>query len=464
MNFKSQKTTYFRISVIQMLLASVLVFSMTKDQIFSNHVLFSFANLMSYMLCIVSWCKMGGRPFSMYVFFVAYAYLCNAGQSLLYSLGMSDLIMYTYMHESVADITKMLRFQYLCVSALNLGVCTYLYNHRIPSIDDMKVCYNNYSVRPKSYDRLLDILMFISLLSIAYTCFNMFIMRQTLDYMDYFQAGRGEDNAFIGGLIDLLSIILPTRCLFMHKHVKVVYAFYAFFIFMFMIVGSRGMAIRYIALTLICLPMTNPELFKKQYIAFWLGGIVVGFAFMGVISVSRASALSVSSFDVSGSFGDSFFKTLDDMGNSERPAVLGMTATESGLGHKQTILYTIVCGFIPFTSSIPYFQDQYIYLGDYLTDMVGSFSGLGSSYIGECFLNYGWYGWIFMLVYGFFAAAAETTAYKKIINGETLIALLLLAILSRQVAFGRSEFMRLAPLFRWSEIIIIISLFFKRTR
>ena len=69
-----------------------------------------------------------------------------------------------------------------------------------------------------------------------------------------------------------------------------------------------------------------------------------------------------------------------------------------------------------------------------------------------------------MLVYGFFAAAAETTAYKKIINGETLIALLLLAILSRQVAFGRSEFMRLAPLFRWSEIIIIISLFFKRTR
>ena len=229
-----------------------------------------------------------------------------------------------------------------------------------------------------------------------------------------------------------------------------------------MLVGSRGLAIRYLALTLVFLPMTHPYLFAKKYIAIWIIGIMFGFAGLSVISASRSSALSLSGFNSSNSLLIGVFNTIDEMGNSARPAVLSMTEIDATLGHKQTILYTIVCGFIPFTSTIPYFQEQYIYLGEYLTNVVGSFSGLGSSCIGECYLNYGWLGWIFMLFYGYAVAWGENTAYKKILRGDYLIALFLFAILSRQVAFGRSEFLRLAPLFRTIEIVFIITFFFRK--
>lgn len=445
-----------------MLLAAIIMsYSVTKDGLMANHILYSVANLVAYAMCVISWCKLGGRLLSMYVFFVTYAFFCNAGQSVLYSFGVQDTIMYTYMHESIADITRMLRFQLLCVTALNVGACHYLKGHSIVTLQELRDHYLSARLERNKYDQILDILMYVSFAFITVTCINMFIMRQSMDYGDYFHSGRGESTAFFAELFDILSIILPVRCLFMKKNIKSVYAFYFFFISIFMIVGSRGLAIRYLALSLMCLPITHPHLFAKRLIGFWIAGVILGFAGLSVISASRSSALSASSFDFSNSLSMGVLSTMDEMGNSERPAVVAIEAVEGGLGHKQTILYTFVCGLIPLTSNISYFQDQYIYLGDYLTEMVGSFSGLGSSYIGESYLNFGWYGWLFMLFYGYVVAWGENVANKKILGGNYLFALLLFAILSRQVAFGRSEFIRLAPLFRWVEIILIITSFFR---
>ena len=400
----------------------------------------------------------------MYVFFVVYAFFCNAGQSLLYSLGIHNTIMYTYEHESIGDITRMLRFQLLCVSALNLGVCLYMSNHSVVRLSELRNHFNTNQSRSGRYELFLDLLMFLSIAYVSVTCVQMLVLRQTVDYGDFFQAGRGVSANFFAGFLDLFSIILPVRCLFRKKHVSFVYVSYFFIISIFMLVGSRGLAIRYIALIMICLPMTHPHLFAKKYIIFWIIGFVVCFAGLSVISASRSSALSVSSFNMSDSLLSGIFRTIDEMGNSARPAVLSMAEADGALGHKQTFLYTIVCGFIPFTSHLPFFQDQYIYLGQYLTETVGSFSGLGSSYIGECYLNFGWPGWIFMLFYGYGVAWGENTAYKKVLSGDYLISLFLLAILSRQVSFGRTEFLRLAPLFRTIEIVFIFTLFFRNTK
>ena len=454
-----KKHSYYLYSWLIMITSLILSLSITKDDLMVNHVLFSFANLVVYLLTIISWCKLGGRLLSMYVFFVLYAFFCNAGQSVLYSLGLQDTIMYTYMHESIADITRMLRFQLLCVAALNLGACHYMSKHTIISFKDMLNFYNNRNRAINRYDRTLDFLMYLSFASIAITCINMVIMRQSMNYLDYFASGRGGTTVFFSELFDILSIILPIRCLFLKRHVKFVYAFYFFFICIFMLVGSRGLAIRYLAITMMCLPMTNPQLFRKKLIWIWFLAVTFGFAGLSVISASRSSTLSVSNFDLSNSLSMSLLNTMDEMGNSERPAVVAMNAVDESLGNKQTFLYTIICGFIPFTSSLSFFQEQYIYLGDTLTELVGSFSGLGSSYIGECYLNYGWFGWLFMLFYGYVVAYGENEANKRILNGNILIALFIFAILSRQVAFGRSEFIRLAPLFRWIEIIFLVTLF-----
>lgn len=445
-----------------MILSLVLSLGITSDNMMSSHAFFSFANLFVYLISILSWCKLGGRPLSLYVFFVVYAFFSNAGQSVLYSLGAHDIIMYTYMHESINDITRMLRFQLLCVSALNLGACYYMSKHKVISLSEMRVHYNRREREANQYDDILDLLMFLSVAYVGVQCIQMFILRQSMDYGDFFSSGRGVSTNYLAGFFDFFSIILPVRCLLKKKYINFVYFSYFFFISIFMIVGSRGLSIRYLALTMICLPITHPRLFTKKTVLFWVIGFFVGLAGLSIISASRSSVLSLSSFDVSNSLLTGVLNTLDEMGNSERPAILAMTEVDNALGHKQTFLYTFVCGFIPFTSSLSFFQEQYIYLGDYLTKLVDSYSGLGASYIGECYLNYGWLGFIFMFFYGYAIACGENLAYKKILRGDILVALFILAILSRQVAFGRSEFLRLAPLFRTIEIVFIISFLFRK--
>lgn len=456
--------TFYYIAWLIMVISVALSYGFTDDKTMANHSLFSFTNLVAYIFCIISWYKLGGRVLSMYVFFVVYAFFCNAGQSVLYSIGVQDAFMYTYTHESIGDITKMLRFQLLCVSALNLGVCYYLSKHKTVSIFDLRRHYNKSTSENNRYDDVLNILMYISFAFITVTCINMLILRQRMDYIDFFSIGRGESATLFATVFDLLSIILPLRCLFSNKHVRLVYAFYFFFICVFMLVGSRGLAIRYLTITMMCLPMTHPRLFTKKLIVVWIVGVILGFAGLSIISASRTQTLSASNFDMSNSLSMALVNSMDEMGNSERPAVLAITEADGGLGNKQTFLSTIVCGFVPFTSNMPYFQENLFYMGNYLTEKVNSLSGLGSSYIGECYLNYGWLGYLFMLLYGYMVAYGENEANKKVLRGDYLAALLLFAILSRQVAFGRAEFVRLAPLFRWIEIIFIFSLFFRHKK
>ena len=76
-------------------------------------------------------------------------------------------------------------------------------------------------------------------------------------------------------------------------------------------------------------------------------------------------------------------------------------------------------------------------------------------------MNYGRYGWIFMILYGFILAYAEIFAYKKYRTGEYLIPVILLLLLSKNVFSVRGELALLIGYVRMAIYILIITLFYK---
>lgn len=64
--------------------------------------------------------------------------------------------------------------------------------------------------------------------------------------------------------------------------------------------------------------------------------------------------------------------------------------------------------------------------------------GFGFSYIAEAYLNYGWFGWIFILLYGILIARLENMAYQDIMNG-CFFKITFLLWLAKQVFFARAD-------------------------
>lgn len=428
-----------------------------------GHTVVTILLISSYVLCLYYWLKAGNRVLSLYTFFILYAFFSNAGQSLLYLAQFPDEFLNVYDDGTLTQIVDMLRFQYLCIAAMGVGTAIYLSSSRFVPIR-LEAQRNDLLCQGKFKGRNDSLLWFGLLFCLVYVLFfavKMVSLRQTMGYGDLYEA-RGEWNSVFHQVVNLLALLLSYYFLFRNKNTVIIYVFLVLILLSYMISGSRGLAIPYLGMLIVVFPITNPELFKRRYAVFWIIGGIVFFSLLSVISSNRAAYLTGQALNTTNTIAMNAYATISEMGMSARTVTLTMQAIDNGgMEHHQTILYVLTTSLVPLTNNIPALQDQYIQLSSWVSEFAGSYnSGLGYSFIAEAYMNYGWFGWIYILIYGWFIAFAESLAYRRISNGKYYLALMLLVILSKQLFYARAQIELIGGTLRLLEYLTIIYLIF----
>lgn len=443
-------------AIIWLIISLVVSNTYVLDNAVSHNV-YTLLCVISYGLCLINWVGYGCRVTSLYVFFVAYLMFCNLGQSLLYALQVPQDLLYLFYKLDVGEVARMLRFQYVCIAALNFGTVWYISKpQRVVPLSALQKNYariqNKYS---KKYDNLAIALLAISFIYLLYEGFNMLTMRQTMGYHDFFDSGRGQISNVFTLLVRFLALYLSIWAIFKKLHVKLVYGVLIVLISIYMMTGSRGLSISYVGILLILTPITHAHLFKRKYLWIWILGGTFAFSLLGVIGANRNN-LGVGIFSSDNDMNANIISTVAEMGGSARPAVYAMEAADRGMFNYHTIFATIIRAVIPFSSYVPEIKANNVVLSEWVTDYAQNFSsGLGFSCIGELYVNYGKWGWIFMLFYGYFIAYAENESYRKIMKGDLLYPLVLLTFLCTMVPWARSEFVRCINVIRYGLYLIV---------
>lgn len=422
-----------------------------------SHNVYTLLCFISYSLCIKNWIQNGGRLTSLYIFFIAYTLFCNLGQSILYACQVPEELLYMFYRLDVGEVANMLRFQFVCIAALNAGTAFYLSKSGgCVSLREMQEKYTESSVTyNKKYDKIATGILIISLLYLLYEGANMLIIRQSMGYHDFFDSGRGETSNEFTRFVKFAALYFSMWAIFKKKHVTLVYGCLVTLVAIYLLTGARGLSITYVGVLLLMFPITHPNLFSKRYRLGWAVGGVFAFSLLGVIGANRNN-LNVSIVSSQESITSNIILTIAEMGGSARPAVYAIDAADRGVMNYSTIPTTVVRAVVPMSSYLPTIKENNVGLSDLVTDYADNIgSGLGFSCIGELYVNFGFLGWIFMLFYGYFIAYAENNAYKKIMKGDLLYPLVLLTFLCTMVPWARSEFVRCVNVVRYGLYFIV---------
>lgn len=426
------------------LIIALLSALLLSDSSKVTHVVLALLTTFSYFLCAYSWIKAGCRFVSIYMFFLAYAYLCNCGQSLLYIFGVPFEFLSSYWNLSIEGVSYALRFQLVCIAALNVGTCLALMNKdNCVSINQLKFWYRNLSnATANAADTRLFPIMMLLLAGTLYTTIEIAQLRSTMSYRDWMYEGvYAADSRFY---FSYFYAFLSLRSVLRKQHILLVYLSWLFFIVLFMSLGLRTQTIPYISFFIVTLPITHSRLFQKKFYPVW---IVSGFMFvilLGIISSTRVNeSVDLSEANREAGLAVSFYTAMADVGGPAETTGLTMELVDNGLPHYQSILYSIITVIPKRVFKLPsrLFEVQgweaMSSPGSFMSKKAG-LPGFGFSFIAEAYLNYGWFGWIFVLLYGFIIAGAENMAYRDIMN-NSFFKITFLLWLAKQVFYARAD-------------------------
>lgn len=442
-----------RVGIIWFFLAVVLSLLINVKSEASHNIL-TITCFLSYILSFWTWLKTGGNMASLYTVFILYAMFSNLGQSILYLFNLSELLSIYYVY-NLSEISEMLRFQLLCIAALNVGSALYIYNNRQINIFDVKIQKRE---NTKSKSSFLEVLLLISIVwMIVYSLYQL-RLRQTVDYSDIV-----ETRDPVSKIPYFLSVVLSFYFLFQGKYIRLSIISFIWLLFAFFLAGTRSMGIVYAGALVIMALLVKPELFKGKKVLIWMVVAIPAFALISAISDFRTSTLGNAEISLESGVFYGALGTISEMGLSERPAIATIEFIKNGGAHVQTILYTVLHGLIPTAPLqliMPAGSD--ISLSAWVTEYENhEYSGLGYSFIAEAYMNYGIWGWIFTLLYGYLITGLEITSYKKINEGKYLFPAVVLTVLSKQIFFARANLLLIHTYYRYALYIWIGWLIYK---
>lgn len=425
------------------LLFSLLITVLVSGYSSWEHSLFAVLCVISYAICIYGWYKTGNRVISLFSFFVVYAFFCNCSQQILYVFGVPEIFLTSYYDVSFPAMVNMLRYQYVCISALNMGMMLYVRKKKnCIAIEHQIQVYKeeNYHNSPK--ERILYLFLLLCFAGTALAAYKTALVRNSMSYAEYMDSGYESVNVMF--YFSYFFAFLSLRSVFKKQNVFLIYCAWGVIACVYMMLGLRTQAIPYVSYFIICLPITHPGLFKKKFIPLW---VVMGVSFviiLGWISATRSIEGAKLSSESQGVSLD-LIRTISDVGSSSQTIGITIKSVDEGLGVHQSIIYFLLTVVPTKVLKIPssIFEtmignDQAcISPGTFMSSYVGGY-GLGFSFIAEAYLNFKWLGWIYVMLYGYIIAALENYSYKSIMKGDYFpIAFLL--ILCRQIFYARAD-------------------------
>lgn len=444
------------------LFLAIIIYYIPTESTWLYHNMMTWLSLGTYIFSLFNWVKRGNRVVSLFTIFVVYSLFSNVGQSILFSFGIDDLPSKLYNNYNLFDICQMLKYQFLCAAGFNYGVCLYLRKpYRNVSQKDAAEIYRNINHGKVLSGRnfIYEVLLIVSFVSVFIYTIYQIRLRRVMSYSDLYNTREMLSQMFSYG-----TIVLGFFFIFKKRHVNLILLMWLWFLVAYFVAGTRSMGIVYFGALLFMLPIVKPELFSKKTYLVWGIVAVLGLASINIISEMRTSSLgSAATVSSDAGLAIALFNSINEMGASEYPTMITMDEVAKGFGHPQTFLYFILLGFVP-SNVLDYFvpSSWSVQLGTWATQAADSYNTeLGYSWIAESFMNFGAFGWIFTLFYGWFIAMAENYSIRRIRNGQVILAFCLLAYLCKQIFFARGQIYLSISFYRYSIYLIVLCLLFR---
>ena len=389
--------------------------------------------ILSHLFALSAWLRQGNRLFSIYTLFVIYSMFSNCGQSFLHMFTNQYFILNIYSMYNMEIICEMLKYQMICGAGLYLGTSIYVSKpYRNVSLNEIAEFYRLKEKSPKQV--YYDALLFLCLAVVLYFSVYQLVLRQTMSYSELYESRENVSSYFAFG-----SILLGLNAILKKRHVKLVLTCWSWYLLAYFIAGTRSMGIIYAGALLFSMPILYPRIFMRKYYAFWAIGLLLGISVLSIISTLRMQEMGAISNETG--LGLAFLNSINEMGISENPTIITMQQISRGHDYIQSILYNIILGFIPdslLKMIVP--ASWTTSLGQWVNESADfQQTEWGYSWIAESYINYGQFGWIFTMVYGYFIAFAENYSLRKIKAGDYLLALCLISILCKQIFFARAQ-------------------------
>lgn len=441
------------IAILWMIISAILFFTISDNTLASHNILV-ICCIVSYALSFFTWFSHGNRITSVYVIFMTYAFFSNLGQSLLSLFPNTDLLLMLYNNYGYAEICDMLRFQLLCISGLNLGVAIYLNSIGTGIMTtDLQIDFASKPIL-KNRQLFVDIILYFSFAFMIFIAIRQLILRQTLSYNQMY------DQQIYGGIFRFFTISLGFLSIFRKRHIRFVVLGWLFLFLVFMITGTRSVGIPYFGAIFISVPIIYPRITEKKYSPIIMVAIFFGFSFISVISNLRHYSIGSGTSEYE--WWVSFLGTIEEMGGSARPAIETISTLNED-EYMLTIPYAVLQIFTPSTlldSIVP--SSWSVALGSWINTLHSEDNAWGFSFIAEAYANFGYYGWTFMVLYGYLISRWEIQSYKNVMKGKYLYAACFLAILCRQIFFARGQLQLGIDFFRPAFYVFLFYIVFLR--
>lgn len=366
-----------------------------------------FIGLIQMILSIVGWYKLQRTFFNPYVLFLISCYVFCFGQSLLMPFDAvaesKDLLNRSGIDIKglfLAQTITLVFFNFMHLGALSAVKVKVIINNRIPS-----------TVSQMSALRYIGWGLFIvSIIPFLLELIETINIVASSGYGGLYN--QAEKKVGINNIVSILgSYFLPSLiCLYVFYKDKgmfakrLIYCFLIAFTLVTMIIGGRSEGVIVMSIVLLLYHYYDKEIkFKNFAIISVIGYFFL--SFLSVIAIVRTqSETGLSEYiDVYNNTDGLIGLTISEMGGSMFPLVTTLDLVPQFYTFRggSTYLYAL-------SSIIPNFGFWSIHpamvnanLGDWLQDVMNLHSGPGYSIVAEAYINFGYYGFIFMYFFGY---------------------------------------------------------------
>ncbi len=273
---------------------------------------------------------------------------------------------------------------------------------------------------------------------------------QARAYMSYGEYYTGDEKSSLSDYALFGFSFLFVYTILVSKSKAINYLAYftlAVVIFMYMLSGTRSRAIPYVGLVVVLFfnfTKKGPGKRNVWKTLFWILMLFFGILFLGYVSYSRSSEIgrrTITDYLENGML-NNFGNILYEMGISTKTINLTIKAIESGVEHQFSFIYYTLISFIPgpILSFFGIHAPEVGHLGTWVTNYGGSQSGLGYAFIAECFVNFGRFGFLLAILYGFLVNVLEKISLHKARNGFLFFPCVMLTILAKVIFSARAQF------------------------
>ena len=442
-NLYSKNKFVLLIAITWLVVSLMLAVNCEMSTTMNSHNTLVVFNVISYVLCLYSWISTKNRILSMYTIFVVYLFMSNMAQSLLYAVGFHWDIAYLYYLYTIGEMNQLLCYELVCIASLNLGTAIAVFKTKnCVTASSLQLMYNSSKQpAPSAENQILTVITAVVWLYEILFAMKMFFMRQSMTYSEVYLAAQ-DMRGSLGSYVSYLAMFLSLWNILQRRHLAWMYTCIILVVVLYMLVGTRSRSIVYVAILLLTLPMVKPQWFKKKYWILWIGAAILSFSGLSIITNTRSNKLDsdVNMSAIEEGSTNASVNTMLEMGGSARTIVLTQEAIDAGFPKHQTIIYSLINAIIPGFNYTGILAKERLQLSGWVTEYANSLdSGLGYSIIAESYMNYGWYGWIFMVLYGCFLAYTENFAYRKFLNREYMLSVMLLLLLAKNIFSARGE-------------------------